>query len=742
MSRFARVIPDRAGDRALDYAIPPELAGAVMAGSRVRIPLRNRLVQGTVIDVLEVCEFDNVKDVAGVIGERPLIKPRLFELGHWLAQYYCCSLESAMACLLPQVVRQAQVGAKKRNVARLLKSVSPEDLATLEKKAPRQADALRALLSAGDALPLAEVAALAGVSESVFRTLEKHGWVAVGSEEFARDPHAGESFLPSQDLVLNPEQSAVMEAIHESMAKPAEAKPILLYGVTGSGKTEIYLQTIRGALDAGLSALVLVPEISLTPQTVERFKARFAHMQKSVAVLHSHLAAGERHDEWYKVHSGEARIVIGARSAVFAPLDNLGVIIVDEEHESSYKQEENPRYHARDVAVLRARMEGCPIILGSATPSIESWQNGLQGKYQVLRLSQRVDDRKMPVIKVIDMRKAARRSGGGEAVFSVPMLAAIEGRLKKGEQTILFLNRRGFSTTMLCQACGHVCKCPNCSISLTYHRDAQQLACHICGHNERAPKSCPSCRDPGIRHTGTGTQRVEDVAKKLFPKARIARMDADAMTRKDSYRTTLDAFKKGEIDVLIGTQMIAKGLHFPNVTLVGIINADQGLHVPDFRAGERIFQLLTQVAGRAGRGEMEGEVVVQAFTPESPSIQFARHHDFEGFVDQELELRKMFCFPPFTRMILITVRSEKRELVEFTTQTLVRRLKEAVPDGVVVGEAVPASLEKAKGYYRFQTILRGPAIRPMSRAVQTALSALSWPEEVFVAVDVDPVQLL
>jgi len=742
MSRFARVIPDRAGDRALDYAIPSGLAGAVMAGSRVRVPLRNRLVQGTVIDVLDECEFESVKDIAGVIGERPLIKPKLFELGHWLAEYYCCSLESAMACLLPQVVRQAQVSARKRNVARLLKPVTAEELAELEKKAPRQADALRALQAAGETLPVAELAALAGVSESVFRTLEKRGWVSVGAEEFARDPHAGESFLPTNDLELNPEQGAVMSSIRESMAVPAQAKPILLYGVTGSGKTEIYLQTIKGALEAGFSALVLVPEISLTPQTVERFKARFAHMQKSVAVLHSHLAAGERHDEWYKIHSGEARIVIGARSAVFAPLDNLGVIIVDEEHESSYKQEENPRYHARDVAVLRARMEGCPIILGSATPSIESWQNARLGKYQVLRLTQRVDDRKMPVIKVVDMRKAARRAGGGEAVFSVPLLAAIESRLKKGEQTILFLNRRGFSTTLLCQACGHVCKCPNCSISLTYHRDAQQLACHICGHNERAPKACPSCRDPGIRHTGTGTQRVEDVAKKVFPKARIARMDADAMTRKDSYRSTLGAFKQGEIDVLIGTQMIAKGLHFPNVTLVGIINADQGLHVPDFRAGERIFQLLTQVAGRAGRGEMEGEVVVQAFTPESPSIQFARHHDFDGFVEQELELRQTFCFPPFTRMILITIRSEARELAEFTTQTLVRRLKEAVPTGVTVGEAVPAALEKAKGYFRFQTVLRGPAIRPMSRAVQSALAVFTWPETVFVAVDVDPVQLL
>jgi primosomal protein N' (replication factor Y) (superfamily II helicase) len=742
MSRFAKVIPDNAGDRALDYAIPPGLEKAVQPGSRVRVPLRARLVQGTVIDVVDESEVEGAREVHDVIGNHPLIKPKLFELGHWLAEYYCCSVESAMACLLPQVVRQAQVGARRRNVAKLLRPVTEEDFKTLAKRAPRQADALRVLQEAGKPTAVTELAELAGVAEGTYRTLERNGWVTVESEEFARDPHAGESFLPTEDLELNPEQSEVMKAVRQAMAQPATAKPILLHGVTGSGKTEIYLQTIKGALEAGLSALVLVPEISLTPQTVERFKARFSHMQKSVAVLHSHLSSGERHDEWYKIHNGEARIVIGARSAVFAPLEKLGIIIVDEEHESSYKQEENPRYHARDVAVLRASKEGCPIILGSATPSIESWQNTRQGKYQLLRLTLRVDDRKMPVIRVIDMRKAARRAGGGEAVFSVPLVAAIEGRLAKGEQTILFLNRRGFSTTMLCQACGHVCQCPNCSVSLTYHRDAVQLACHICGHTERAPKVCPSCRDPGIRHAGTGTQRVEDVAKKLFHKARVARMDADAMTRKDSYRTTLGAFKQGEIDILIGTQMIAKGLHFPNVTLVGIINADLGLHVPDFRAGERTFQLLTQVAGRAGRGEMEGEVVVQSFTPVSPSIQYARHHDFDGFVEQELEFRERFGFPPFVRMILITVRSEMREMAEFTTQTLVRRLRETIPAGVVVGEASPAPLEKAKGYYRFQAVLRGPSIRPMSRAVQATISALTWPEDVFMAVDVDPVQLL
>jgi len=295
---------------------------------------------------------------------------------------------------------------------------------------------------------------------------------------------------------------------------------------------------------------------------------------------------------------------------------------------------------------------------------------------------------------------------------------------------------------MLCQVCGHVCECPNCSVSLTFHRDAAQLSCHICGHNERSPKVCPSCKDPGIRHAGVGTQKVEDAVKRIFPKARVARMDADAMTRKDSYRLTLGAFKEGSIDILVGTQMIAKGLHFPNVTLVGIINADLGLHVPDFRAGERTFQLLTQVAGRAGRGEMEGEVLVQTFTPFSPSIQFARHHDFEGFVEQELEFRERFGFPPFARMVLITVRSQMRERAEFTTQTLVRRLKENVPEGSVVGEATPAPLERARGYHRFQTALRGPAVRPLAHAIQTALSGLTLPEDVFVAVDVDPVQLL
>lgn len=740
MPRFARVLPDRSGDRALDYLIPAALEASLGPGSRVRVPLRARLVLGTVVEVLEESEVPGLKEVQEVIGGKPLIRPELLEIARWIADYYCCPLEAATACVLPQVVRKAEVSTRKLNFVRLVKEPTAEELAAIEKKAPRQADALRAVMEAGKPSPVAMLANEVGVAEGVFRTLATKGWVAIGVEEMARDPYAGETFLPTQDLVLNPEQVEALEAVKMAMDATAEAKPILLYGVTGSGKTEIYLQAIRHALDTGRTAMVLVPEISLTPQTVERFKARFAQMQTQVAVLHSHLSDGERHDEWYKIHSGGARIVIGARSAVFAPLEKLGVIIVDEEHETSYKQEEVPRYHARDVAVLRAQRERCAVVLGSATPSLESWQNHRMGKYQVVRLTQRVDDRKMPVIRIVDMRKATRR--GGEAIFTPQLLASMEKRLNEGHQTILFLNRRGFSTTMLCQVCGHVCECPDCSVSLTYHRDANQLACHICGHSERAPKVCPGCRDPGIRHSGVGTQKVEDTVRRIFPKARVARMDADAMTRKDSYRQTLGAFKEGAIDILVGTQMIAKGLHFPNVTLVGIVNADLGLHVPDFRAGERTFQLLTQVAGRAGRGEMEGEVLVQTFTPFSPSIQFARHHDFEGFVEQEVEFRERFGFPPFARMAMITIRSQKRELAEFTAQTFGRKLKEHLPEGTILGEAAPAPLEKARGFYRFQVALRGASARGMARAIRQTQAGLPMPEEVFMAVDIDPVQLL
>ena len=741
VTRIATVVPDRAGDRPLDYEVPVLLADRVGPGSRVKVPLRNREVSGMVIDVREEDASRTLKPIVSVQGDSPLIRPKLLGIARWIADYYCCALELAMACVLPQSVRSGEVPARSILHARALREFTEEEIEAIGRRAPRQADALRVVLAADGPRPLAALARGSGLQETAFRAIARNGWIALEPLTVGRDPYGGESFLPTSDLALNPSQSEALHAAIAALESPGESKPILLHGVTGSGKTEVYLQAIRAAIDRGRTALVLVPEISLTPQTVERFKARFAANQREVAVLHSHLSAGERRDEWHKIHSGGARIVIGARSAVFAPLDNLGIIIVDEEHETSYKQEEAPRYHARDVAVLRARTEPCAIILGTATPSLESWHNVARERYRLCTLPQRVDDRKMPVLRVLDLRRDARR-GKGDAILSPAMERAIEGRIGRGEQVILFLNRRGFSTAMQCTACGEVCQCPNCSVSLTYHRDASSLVCHICGHARRAPKRCPACGDPAIRHGGVGTQKVEDAVQRLFPKARVARMDADSMGRKDAYRETLGAFRDGEIDILVGTQMIAKGLDFPNVTLVGIINADLGLHVPDFRAGERTFQLLTQVSGRAGRGDVEGEVVVQTFTPFSPSIQFARHHDFEGFADQELAFRHSFGFPPYSRMILITLRSQSQERADFCALTLSRKLKEGLPEGAICGDSAPAPLAKAKTYHRYQVSIRGPSGRALSRHVRAVLDALPMPEDVFAAVDVDPVSLL
>jgi primosomal protein N' (replication factor Y) len=518
----------------------------------------------------------------------------------------------------------------------------------------------------------------------------------------------------------------------------------LLHGVTGSGKTEVYLQAIAHALKQGKGAIVLVPEISLTPQTVERFKARFSSgpLQTLVAVLHSHLSAGERHDEWHKIHQGRARIVIGARSAIFAPVSPLGVIIVDEEHEHTYKQEEAPRYHARDVAVVRGQFEGAPVVLGSATPSMESYYNCMRGKYHLLKLLKRVDNKKMPYVRVVDMRQTIRR-GSVIPLFSPQLKEGISRRLEQGEQVILFLNRRGYSTSLQCPLCGYVAGCPNCSISLTYHRFEQFLMCHICGHTANLPAQCPtpSCRNPAIRYAGVGTQKVEETLGKLFPKARIKRMDSDALKRKDDFRRILGEFRAGRIDVLVGTQMIAKGLHFPRVTLVGIIFADLALHQPDFRAGERTFQLLTQVSGRAGRGDVEGEVFVQAFTPFHPAIQCARRHDFEGFYEQELEFRKQLRYPPISRAALLTLKGRNEDKVKFSAEHLHREVTKRgadIKDLIIAGPA-PAPLLRAKTFYRYQIILRTQRMTILGARLTELVKNFPLPDDVTLSVDVDPV---
>jgi primosomal protein N' (replication factor Y) len=699
--------------------------------------LRKKSATGTVLAVLEADQMEfALRELDSLIDPEPLITPVLLRTGEWIADYYGCGFETVIRSLLPEAVRSEENSAKTRRIAVLEAAPDEAVLEKLAKRAPRQHAILSLILHAPD-MRMA-VADLGEGSAAALKGMEKAGLLKLEIEEVRRDPDADgvDEVLESQALPLNPEQQRALDAIVASVEEPSP-KPILLLGVTGSGKTEVYLQAARHVIDRGKTVLVLVPEISLTPQTVRRFKARFAAMQDQVAVLHSNLSQGERFDEWHRIRKGLARIVIGARSAVFAPLPDLGLILVDEEHENTYKQESVPRYHGRDVAVLRAAFEKCVIVLGSATPSLESWQNTQAGKYELLRLDQRADGQAMPLVRIVDMRLEAAKHKGAPAILSDKLRTALEQRLEKGEQSILFLNRRGFARSLQCPKCGHVCQCPHCSVALTYHRTDERLVCHVCGHQAIVPRKCPECKDPAIILQGYGTQKVEEVMAKVLPQAKIARIDADAMRRKHALRDTLNAFKAHKIDILIGTQMIAKGLHFPNVTLVGILNADLGLHVPDFRAGERTFQLITQVAGRAGRGELEGEVIVQTFTPHSPSIQYARRHDFDGFSEQEMEFRRQFSFPPFAHCAVLTSRSNHERRAEFTLQTLHLRLAEDLPAGITLGEVLPSPLIRSHGQFRFQITLRSHRARPLSRHVQAVLARTSLPEDVTVVFDMD-----
>src|SRR5213596_1979544 len=739
-TRYVRVIVDRAIHRELDYSVPENLADRVGVGSRVRVPLGDKSALATVVAVPEQSEAKGIRSIEAIVGDAPILSEQLLELARWIGTYYCCPIEAVMRSVLPQVIRRAEVGWKKQLFVQPASNVDQGDMEKRRRRAPRQAELLEAIAKLEKPVRAAELLRQTSLDNQTLRALVHRGLAELREEAVVRDPHGDEQFIATSNLVLNEEQTHALNEIEQALQAPENARPILLHGVTGSGKTEIYLQAIRAALDRGRTAIVLVPEISLTPQTVERFKSRFADTQEMVAVLHSHLSEGERHDEWHKINAGRARIVVGARSAVFAPLENLGLIVVDEEHETSYKQEEAPRYHARDLAVVRGKLERAVVLLGSATPSLESYHNTLTKKYELATLTQRVDNCQMPLIRVIDLRQEQRSER--TPILSEKLRRAISDRIAKREQTILFLNRRGFSTSLLCSNCGKVRDCPNCSVALTFHRSMSRLNCHLCGHTAAVPKKCPECGQEALIYVGFGTEKVESTVAHIFADAVVKRMDADSMSRKEAYRETLRAFRVGKIDILVGTQMIAKGLHFPNVTLVGIINADLALHLPDFRAGERTFQLLTQVAGRAGRGETPGEVFVQTYTPFSPSIQFARHHDFAGYFQQELEFRERCDFPPFKHAVLITVRSAHEGRAKLSAETLVRRLKASVRSEFILGDATPAPLEKLQGQFRFHILVRGESIMRLSRLVRETLDKLPFPEDVTVTIDVDPYQLL
>ena len=746
----ARVTLDVAVRREFDYLVPEELERSVHEGTRVKVPFGPREVMGVVTAVLDESPHGNLREIIKTVGGQALVTPPILRLVRWIADYYCCAPEIAMKAVLPDAVRKEEEGWRERLYVRALPQHGEPPKLT-----KRQED-LWTIVEEWRELPLQELVRLAGTTSATIRKLEDKGLVSIAPQISERDPYAKEHILPTQPLELNEQQATALESIVDSMERLAkrdddEAKPVgdnvfLLHGVTGSGKTEVYLQAIAYALGQGKGAIVLVPEISLTPQTVERFKARFSQgpQQTLVAVLHSHLSAGERHDEWHKIRQGRARIVIGARSAVFAPVEPLGLVIVDEEHEHSYKQEEAPRYNARDLAVVRGQQEGAAVVLGSATPCMESYHNVQRKKYGLLSLTERVDNIQMPIVRVIDMRSAARKEKGA-GIFSPQLREAILQRLEKNEQVMLFLNRRGWSSSLQCPECGFVAECPNCSVSLTYHRAAQQLMCHICGHIETAPKKCPEtkCGNVAIRFSGLGTEKVEAALEKGFPSARVKRMDSDTLKRKEDYRRILGDFRTGKIDILVGTQMIAKGLHFPNVTLVGIIHADLSLHIPDFRAGERTFQLLTQVAGRAGRGEVEGEVYVQSFTPFHPAIQYARRHDYVGFYEQEIEFRQQLNYPPVGRVALLTLRGRSEDRVKFVADHLRREMDTVAKElgEVVVAGPAPAPLLRAENFYRYQIMLRTSRMPQLSRKLSALRETFQIPEDLRLVIDIDPMSL-
>jgi len=736
----ARIITDLTLDREFDYRIPEALRGQVEIGRTVRVPFGRRRARGFVTGLAEESDYPDLKDIEAVVEGPALFDKTMLKLARWMADYYAAPFESAIAAILPAAVRREGARFKRQLAARIAEGAEPTgvDEAVLAKRSPKQAAAWARLKELGECTAAA-LGEETGVSLAGLRSLAKKGWIALEPGVVRRNPHGHVAVLPTTAPPLMEEQTTALEAVRREMD---EENPgvVLLHGVTGSGKTEVYLAAIQAALDAGKGAIALVPEIALTPQTMERFRGRFG---ETVAVLHSHLSDGERHDEWRRIAAGEARVVVGARSALFAPVRPLGLVAVDEEHEPAYKQDEAPRYNARDVAVMRGKMEGCAVVLGSATPSLESYRNAREGKYRLAVLTRRVDRRTMPEVRVVDMRIESEKEGGAR-LLSKDLIEAVRLRLSQGEQTMLFLNRRGYATTVMCPACGHVETCEHCSVKMTYHKNTDLMLCHVCGEVRRTPARCgnPKCGAPNIKMSGVGTQRVEAAVRRMFPQARVQRMDSDTTGAKHSHAEILGRFRRGDIDILVGTQMIAKGLDFPNVTLVGVILADLSLQMPDFRAAERTFQLLTQVAGRAGRGDVPGEVLVQTYTPFHPAVQSSRHADYATFFDQEIEMRQVMRYPPCERLTTVLFKGRDEAAVNACAKEFAERLARDLPEDVRLKGPAPAPLEKAKGYYRVQFMLLGRTTARYVPALRRMTKAFKLPRGVSIAVNVDALSLM
>lgn len=734
-------------DKLLHYRVPENLRDTLQLGSLVRVPVLNTLRLGVVGAIGAPSDFplDRLKSVAQVVHPFPALTPDLLKLARWMAVYYAASLDGIIETMIPAAVRSG-AGIKEEKLLGIAQKLSPEEVTALGKRAPQQARLYQFLVQQYRPQQKGLVLKRLGQTVAVANALIKRGVVKeetrrVVREAYVEDWSKGE-LVAAQAPKLNAEQAAAVSSIADELTK-ARFGVTLLHGITGSGKTEVYLHAIDTVLKAGGGVMFLVPEVALTPQTVARLRSRLEAIAPGhkCVVWHSHLSEGERLDGWLALAAGEARVVVGARSAVFAPVHNLKLIVVDEEHEPAYKQDETPRYHGRDVAVYRAKLNGAQCLLGSATPSLESYANAQAGKYALLELKQRVDNRKLPHIDVVDMRIEVMRTRG-LTTLSQRLANAMQDRFEKREQTILFINRRGYSSSMLCTDCGHVEECAHCSISMTYHRADEMLRCHLCGAERNAPVTCPKCRSPKIRWRGLGTQRVEEAVRRVLPRAKIERMDTDTMNRKNRFREILGQFRAGQIDVLVGTQMIGKGLDFPNVTLVGLIDADISMHIPDFRANERTFQLLVQVAGRAGRGDRAGEVIVQTFTPQAEPIQFSRHADFAGFSAAELKLRKDFKYPPYRHLIHHLFRGPNAEKLKFFAEQWAKLIERELGDKVELRGPSPSPIEKIKDAYRWQLWYFTTNVTKTIPLIAKLRAEFAWPDDITQVIDVDPVSLM
>lgn len=739
--KYASVILDVAVDKMLDYGITEEQLPKIQRGVRVEVPVRGHLRAGYIYAVKETPDYPRVQGISKIVSDQELITPELFELALWMAKYYCCPLRHVLKLMLPASVRRQMTPKQQLFVMRgKTKDELSELVADLRRKSPAQAAVVDVMLTAHKGMLLTELLEQSKGSRSSVDALVKKGLLVVDIVRIDRSPLINEQYFQTKPKRLNDDQAQALSKITASLEAARYATHVL-FGVTGSGKTEVYLQAIDKALLLGKGTLMLVPEISLTAQTIERFRSRF---EGHIAVLHHRLSQGERLDEWNRIRRGDARIVIGARSAVFSPLVNLGLIIIDEEHESSYKQtDEPPCYNARDVAVMRGCMSQGTVILGSATPSLESFHNAQAGKYVLSVLSTRAEKSTLPHFTIVDMKQEYERAKCFTS-FSEKLLEGIKKRSAAGEQTILFLNRRGYHTTLLCQGCRQPVKCQHCDVALTFHLGDNALACHLCGFTlSPPPRQCPACKSPDpMKFKGVGTEQIEKALYAVLPDIRIIRVDADTTKHKGSHQKLLRAFGSGKADVLLGTQMIAKGLHFPQVTLVGVLNSDASLNIPDFRASETVFQLITQVAGRAGRGVMPGEVIVQTCMPDNATIQHAAAQDYMKFYEDEIEVRKLFHYPPFSHLIKLAFSGPVQQQTLDLAMQMRALLQKELPSQYELHPVIPAGYVKVRDKFRYQFLVRGPGVYVVNKVIAEIRASVQMPDNVKLLVDVNPLSTL